>query len=86
MPRGTLYLIVGPSGAGKDSLMRAAGKILADDQGFVFARRVITRPLDPDRESHEPVDADEFERRRRNWRLHAVLVGLCHRLRHSGRL
>jgi phosphonate metabolism protein PhnN/1,5-bisphosphokinase (PRPP-forming) len=64
MTRGTLYLIVGPSGAGKDSLMRAAGEILADDRDFVFARRVITRPLDPERESHEPVDGQEFDRRK----------------------
>lgn len=66
MSRGTLFLMVGPSGAGKDSLIRAAAEALADDPAYVFARRVITRPADSEREDHEPVSAEEFRRRAEN--------------------
>jgi phosphonate metabolism protein PhnN/1,5-bisphosphokinase (PRPP-forming) len=44
--RGWLVLVVGPSGAGKDTLMRAAAERLVEDHSIVFARRIVTR-LDP---------------------------------------
>jgi len=62
MPRGTLFLVVGPSGAGKDSLIHAARPHLADRPGMVIARRVITRPPAPGVEAHDTVAADEFAR------------------------
>ncbi|MFA6264902.1 MAG: phosphonate metabolism protein/1,5-bisphosphokinase (PRPP-forming) PhnN [Pseudolabrys sp.] len=40
---GRFVLIVGPSGAGKDTLIDGAKKILADDSAVVFARRIVTR-------------------------------------------
>lgn len=55
-----LFLVIGPSGAGKDSLLRGAREALADNSDFVFTRRVITRLSDPDGEDHEVVTPGEF--------------------------
>ena len=74
-PGGRLVLVVGPSGAGKDTLLSAVRDRLAAHSCYVFVRRVITRP--PDRhEEHEPVSVAEFEERERrgdfalSWRAH----------------
>ena len=40
---GRLILVVGPSGAGKDTLLGLAGATCAGDGNIVFARRVVTR-------------------------------------------
>ncbi len=53
---GRLVLVVGPSGAGKDTLIEAARVMLAEDPGFVFTRRVVTRPAS---EAENNVVADE---------------------------
>jgi ribose 1,5-bisphosphokinase len=40
---GRMILVIGPSGAGKDTLLGLAKAACADDDGIVFARRVVTR-------------------------------------------
>lgn len=76
--KGTFIAVVGPSGAGKDSLMRAA---LATRPDLTAARRVITRPTDPS-EDFESVDTSVFEARQRaghfalNWTAHGLNYGV----------
>jgi len=82
MARGTLFLVVGPSGAGKDTLIEGARRALGEDPRFVFARRVITRARDAGAEDHDPVDLEEFHRREREgafalaWEAHGLRYGI----------
>ena len=61
--RGCLIMVVGPSGAGKDSILDGARKQLADDDRFLFARREITRPTTAGGEDHIPVSWEAFRQR-----------------------
>lgn len=63
LSNGALALVVGPSGAGKDTLMAAAAAALADDDRFVFARRVITRTSHDTSEDHDTLAPDTFARK-----------------------
>lgn len=59
---GRMVLVVGPSGAGKDTLMSALRERLKDRQDIHFARRAITRECDPHAEDHETLTRQEFDR------------------------
>ena len=82
-----LVLVVGPSGAGKDTLIKAAKTALAGDDRFAFPRRVVTRPAVASLEDHEVVTADEFVRQQAhgayalNWEAHGLHYGLPVRIR-----
>lgn len=62
-----MILVVGPSGAGKDTLMAALKARLAGRPDVAFARRAITRTADADAEDHDTLDRAEFD--------HAVAAG-----------
>jgi ribose 1,5-bisphosphokinase len=58
--QGRLVLIVGPSGAGKDTLIGLAQGACADDRSIVFPRRVVTREASM-HEDNTPISPAEFE-------------------------
>lgn len=78
---GRLVLIVGPSGAGKDTLIDYARERLREESTVCFVRRVITRRAAIG-EAHETVDDAEFLRRVQagafvlHWQAHGLQYGL----------
>ena len=74
--------IIGPSGAGKDSLLNYAREQLAADPRFVFVRRIVTRSPDTDLEDHDSMTSDAFEQALRDghfalsWEAHGLSYGL----------
>lgn len=82
-----LFVIVGPSGAGKDSLLQAA---VATFPEIHVVRRVITRPAKAGGEDHEEADNEAFaERDKRGefavaWAAHGLHYGIPKREIASG--
>ncbi|SEJ83232.1 phosphonate metabolism protein/1,5-bisphosphokinase (PRPP-forming) PhnN [Pseudomonas sp. NFR16] len=60
MAQGIFFFVVGPSGAGKDSLIEGARAHLGETGRYVFARRTITRPAGAPGEDHTGVTEDQF--------------------------
>lgn len=58
---GGFVLVVGPSGAGKDTLLQLARSELAASPQFVFPRRLVTRSSSV-WEEHDSIDHAAFER------------------------
>ena len=61
---GSLIYVMGPSGAGKDSVLGRARTLLPPEAPVVFAHRYITRPADSGGENHVALTRAEFAMRR----------------------
>lgn len=79
MTKGQIFAVVGPSGAGKDTLMAAAARARPD---LHIVRRVITRPATAGGEDFEGVTEAEFTRRQTageftlTWPAHGLHYGI----------
>jgi len=91
--RGPLVYVMGPSGAGKDSVLNRARTLLASDAPVVFAHRYITRPAEAGGENHVALSPEEFALRRTHglfafdWQAHGNHYGIgreIHAWRQSG--
>ena len=78
---GTFVAVVGPSGAGKDSVIDVVRKRFAAELSVVFPRRIITRPDGPG-EDHRAVTDTEFAELANvgafalAWRAHGLDYGI----------
>ena len=78
---GRLILVVGPSGAGKDTLIGLARTACTDDGGIVFPRRVVTREATAS-EDNEHISFEAFQQTCAsggfavNWEAHGHYYGL----------
>lgn len=82
---GIFIAVVGPSGAGKDTLIRMARDLLRSRPAgadTLFARRVVTRPADASLEDHETLDDAAFAAAKSagkfavTWTAHGLSYGL----------
>jgi ribose 1,5-bisphosphokinase len=77
-----LIYVMGPSGSGKDALMREARMLLPAEAPVAFAHRYITRPADAGGENHVALSRAEFALRQRlglfslSWESHGFSYGL----------
>jgi ribose 1,5-bisphosphokinase len=79
---GRLVLVVGPSGAGKDTLIGLARVACADDATIVFPRRVVTREASSF-EDNEQLSLEAFRRAQAQgeFAMHWQAHGHCYALR-----
>jgi ribose 1,5-bisphosphokinase len=74
-----IFAVVGPSGAGKDTLIQGALTLRPD---LRLVRRVITRPTEAGGEDFEGVTAEDFANRRDrcafalHWEAHGLSYGI----------
>jgi thymidine phosphorylase len=82
MAQGIFFFVVGPSGAGKDSLIEGARAHLGETGRYVFARRTITRPTGAPGEDHKGVTETQFQESVNagdfliTWQAHGLSYGL----------
>ncbi|MEO1065803.1 MAG: phosphonate metabolism protein/1,5-bisphosphokinase (PRPP-forming) PhnN [Pseudomonadota bacterium] len=84
---GPLFAIVGPSGSGKDTLIRWIKERLRGHDDVLFVRRLITRAADDENEDHEAVSLKAFEEGVKDGRfvVHWHAHGLFYALPESAR-
>lgn len=79
---GVFVAVVGPSGAGKDTIIDYARAVLKNQPGFHFVRRVVTRPSSVDAEDHDTLSQEQFSAAMRagafshHWEAHGLCYGL----------
>ncbi|WFU09052.1 phosphonate metabolism protein/1,5-bisphosphokinase (PRPP-forming) PhnN [Rhizobium sp. CB3090] len=79
---GIMAVVVGPSGAGKDTLMNLAARHLAGRPDVHFVRRIITREGDAGNEDHKSVSDADFDALQRagafavSWEAHGLKYGI----------
>lgn len=79
---GCFIAVVGPSGAGKDSLIDAARQHFKPHGAVKFVRRVITRSGSAGGEDHISIDGDSFDERAATgafalfWQAHGLKYGI----------
>lgn len=77
-----LIVLVGPSGAGKDTVLRAWLAGLPPDEAPRLVQRTITRPADAGGEAHAAVDERRFNAMRAagefafSWQAHGLHYGI----------
>ena len=82
MGDGVFVAVVGPSGAGKDSLISYARRRLGGEGAIEFVRRVVTRQSDGATEDHDSLAEEEFSAAEArgefalSWRAHGLSYGL----------
>jgi ribose 1,5-bisphosphokinase len=80
--RGVMIAVVGPSGAGKDSLLNFARARYRDDPDIGFVQRLVTRPADGATEDHVPITPEEFHTKESqgafavSWGAHGLRYGI----------
>ncbi|TGQ02361.1 phosphonate metabolism protein/1,5-bisphosphokinase (PRPP-forming) PhnN [Mesorhizobium sp. M8A.F.Ca.ET.213.01.1.1] len=79
---GVFVAVVGPSGAGKDTVIGYAKALFADETQLEFVRRVITRPSDAASEDHDTLADAAFAEAEADgafaisWEAHDLRYGL----------
>lgn len=80
--KGVLFLVVGPSGVGKDSLINYARNRFREDTSYLFPVRHISRPPDQGGEIYRSLGPEEFEenltagRFALAWQAHGFMYGI----------
>lgn len=79
---GVFVAVVGPSGAGKDTVIGYAKALFAEETQLEFVRRVITRPCDVTSEDHDTLADAAFAEAEADgafaisWEAHGLRYGL----------
>lgn len=85
---GRLVLVVGPSGAGKDTLIARAAVACSSDPGIVFPRRIVTREPSIHETNHTVSETEFVAARARgdyalDWQAHGLSYALPRTIDHD---